>query len=82
MKKYPPVNLINRPVITPLERNATINERIERAKQSVAEAKIALVGRPKQNSKPVPKSDNFDGHYTGLSWRGKKIIIPKNKDGW
>ena len=78
--------LANKPVITPREESATIAERIERAKAARAHAQMVLVGPPKTNPNPKPRAGfgegYFEGHYTGLTWRGKKIVIPKNKWGW
>jgi hypothetical protein len=81
--KLPTLNHINRSVKTPREENATIAERIERARQARRHAEMAMLGSPKIDPKPEKQREGYFGdHYVGLTWRGKRIVIPKNKFGW
>lgn len=81
-KRFPLINLDNQipDWRTPQEKTATISERIERAKRAIAQADMALVGRPVQDPKPVKHDpDYYAGQYVGLTWRGQKIKIKKHK---
>jgi hypothetical protein len=79
-REYPLLNHINRPIKTPREEAAALAERVRAAR---AHAEMVLVGPPRPNSKPEKQREGYyNGFYTGLTWRGKRIVIPKNKWGW
>jgi hypothetical protein len=63
---------------------ATTSERIARAREANRQAQFdaLLKTGPLPDPKPQGREGYFGGHYTGLTWRGKKIIIPKGRQGW
>jgi len=82
MKKLKLLNLTieqgwKRPEHTP-----TLEEQVARAREVKAQAKLALLGPPRPDPKPEGRDGYFQERYTGLTWRGHKIEIKKNRWGW